>query len=50
MHGLRLAVECRGGKQRNKKELSKLFKDIDYIHEETIVLDNVHSMLVMGSL
>ncbi|MBI9014661.1 MAG: methyltransferase [Clostridiales bacterium] len=50
MHGLRLSVECRGGKQRTKEELAKLFLSINYGIEKTIKLNNVHTMLVMGAL
>jgi len=50
MHGLRLSVECRGGKQRTKEELESLFSRINYGIEKTINLSNVHTMLVMGSL
>ena len=48
MHGLRLAVECRGGKQRTIDELSNLFSSINYKLEKTIKLSNVHTMLIMG--
>ncbi len=47
MHGLRLSVECTGGKQRTIKELASLFSNINYSLEKTIKLDNIHSMLVM---
>lgn len=48
MHGLRLSVECRGGKQRTLEELASLFLDINYELERTIKLNNIHTMLVMG--
>lgn len=50
MHGLRLSVECRGGKQRTKEEFLSLFLDINYGLEKTIQLNNIHTMLVMGFL
>ena len=49
MHGLRLAIECRGGKQRTAEELANLFSDINYKLEKTIKLDSIHTMLVFGS-
>jgi len=50
MHGLRLAVECRGGKQRTINELTSLFSNINYKLEKTIKLNSVHIMLIMGAL
>lgn len=50
MHGLRLSIECRGGKQRTKEELASLFLNINYGLEKTIKLNNIHTMLVMESL
>ena len=47
MHGLRLAVECRGGKQRTIDEFESLFSNINYKLEESIKLSNVHTMLVL---
>jgi len=44
MHGLRLAVECRGGRQRTVGELCDLFGRVG----ETIRLDSVHTMLYLG--
>ena len=49
-HGLRLSVECRGGKQRTIEEFESLFSHINYGLEKTIKLDNILTMLVMGSL
>jgi 2-polyprenyl-3-methyl-5-hydroxy-6-metoxy-1,4-benzoquinol methylase len=49
MHGLRLSVECRGGKQRTIDEFVSLFLRINYKLEKTIKLNNIHTMLVMGS-
>ena len=49
-HGLRLSVECRGGKQRTIEELVCLFLNIDYNLEKTISIDNIHSLLVMDTL
>lgn len=48
MHGLRLSVYCRGGRQRTIEELVGLFLNINYKLEKTIKLNNVHTMLVMG--
>lgn len=50
MHGLRLSVECRGGKQRAIEEFAGLFLNINYKLETTIKLNNIHTMLVMGPL
>jgi ubiquinone/menaquinone biosynthesis C-methylase UbiE len=50
MHGLRLSVECRGGKQRTIEELERLFSNINYELEKTIKLNNIQTMLVMGAL
>lgn len=47
MHGLRLSVECRGGKQRTIDELENLFININYNLAESIQLDCNHRMLVM---
>ena len=47
-HGLRLAVECRGGGQRTAGELSALLAGIGCVPEESIRLSNVHTMLIMG--
>ena len=49
-HGLRLSVECRGGKQRTIEEFESLFSNINYELEKTIKLDNILTMLVMGAL
>ncbi|GAB6109460.1 methyltransferase [Fusibacter bizertensis] len=50
MHGLRLSVECRGGRQRTSDELTQLFSNIDYGFESTVKIDSIHSMMVMGAL
>ena len=50
MHGLRLSVECRGGKQRTIDELERLFQNIKFKLEKTIKLNNCHTMLVMGAI
>ena len=50
IHGLRLAAECRGGKQRTTDELVNLFSNINFKLEKKIKLDNIHTMLVMGAL
>lgn len=47
MHGLRLAVECRGGRQRTINELSRLFSSIDFMIEKEVKIDTLHTMLVM---
>jgi 2-polyprenyl-3-methyl-5-hydroxy-6-metoxy-1,4-benzoquinol methylase len=49
MHGLRLSVECRGGKQRTIEELESLFSSIDYRIEKTVKLNSIHTMVVMAS-
>ena len=49
MHGLRLSVECRGGKQRTIDELIGLIsKFIDCRLEKIAKLDSVHTLLVIG--
>jgi len=48
MHGLRLAVECGGGRQRTTQELAGLFSSIGYRPEKAVKIDDVHTMLVMG--
>lgn len=50
IHGLRLSIECRGGKQRTIKEIEGLFSNINYKLEQTIKINNIHTMLIMGSL
>ena len=50
MHGLRLSVECRGGKQRTIDELVNLFLNIDFKLEKSIKLNNIHTILVMEAL
>lgn len=50
MHGLRLSVECRGGRQRTIKELERLFVNINYKLEKAIKLDDIFTMLVMRIL
>lgn len=49
MHGLRLSVECRGGKQRTIEEFEKLFLNINYKLEKTVMLNQMHTMLIMES-
>lgn len=49
MHGLRLSVECRGGKQRTIDELESLFLNINYKLEKSIKLSNIHTLMIMGS-
>jgi hypothetical protein len=48
MHGLRLAVSCKGGKQRTIGEFTGLFSTINYKLEKTITLDSIHTMLILG--
>ncbi len=48
MRGLRLSVECRGGKQRTIDELEKLFFRINYKLEKVIRLNDIHTMLIIG--
>lgn len=50
MNGLRLSIECRGGKQRTNEEFISLFSNINYGLEKTIKLNNIHTMLVMSPL
>jgi len=50
MHGLRLSVECRGGRQRTADEIAGLFAKIEYDLDENIKLSNIHTMLVMGAV
>ncbi|MCL2772641.1 MAG: hypothetical protein FWD71_04750 [Oscillospiraceae bacterium] len=47
MHGLRLSVNCRGGKQRTIEEFVSLFSNINYKLEKIIKLNNIHTMLVI---
>jgi len=49
MHGLRLSIECKGGKQRTIEEFDRLFLKINYTLEKTIKLNNIHTMLIMGA-
>jgi len=48
MHGLRLSVECRGGKQRTEEEFVDLFSELNYELEDSFKLNNVHTMLIMN--
>lgn len=50
MHGLRLCTECRGGRQRTIEELDNIFLKINFKSEESLKLDSVHTILVMGSI
>lgn len=49
LHGLRLAIECMGGKQRTIEEFKEMFLGINYMLEEVIRINEIHTMLVMGS-
>ena len=46
IHGLRLAVECRGGRQRTAQELAKMFSAVGYRMDRFVRLNAVHSMCV----
>lgn len=48
MHGLRLAAECRGGRQRTVAELGDLFLKIGCAPEKAVRLNSTHTLLVMG--
>ncbi|MDE7254529.1 MAG: hypothetical protein K2O32_16525 [Acetatifactor sp.] len=48
LHGLRLAIECMGGKQRTIEEFKEIFLGINYMLEEVIRINEIHTMLVMG--
>lgn len=48
LHGLRLSIECMGGKQRTIEEFKEMFLGIDYKLEEVKSLNEIHTMLVMG--
>jgi len=48
LHGLRLAVECRGGGQRTIAEMARLFSEIGCKLAETIRLNEIHALLVFG--
>lgn len=49
LHGLRLSIECMGGKQRTIEEFKEMFSGINYKLEEVIKLNEIHTMLVIGS-
>ena len=49
LHGLRLAIECMGGKQRTIEEFKEMFLGINYTLEEVIKLDEIYTMLVICS-
>ncbi len=49
MHGLRLSVECRGGKQRKVNEFESIFSSINYKVINTLDISNVHKMIVLES-
>lgn len=48
LHGLRLAIECMGGKQRTIEEFKEMFLGINYMLGEVIRINEIHTMLVMG--
>jgi 2-polyprenyl-3-methyl-5-hydroxy-6-metoxy-1,4-benzoquinol methylase len=50
MYGLRLSVECQGGKQRSKDEFKDMFSKINYEIKEDIRLSNVHGMLIFNEI
>ncbi|WP_276951663.1 methyltransferase [Acetatifactor muris] len=49
LHGLRLSIECMGGKQRTIEEFKEMFSGINYTLEEVIRLNEIHTMLVICS-
>jgi len=46
-HGLRLSVECRGGRQRTVAEFAHLFANIGYKLERSVSIDEIFTMLEM---
>lgn len=48
MHGLRLSVECRGGKQRCAADFSALFTDFNFELAEDRELSEVNRMLIFS--
>lgn len=50
MHGLRLAVECRGGRQRTVDELVRLFDVIGCTLDQSVAISGVHRMLVFRAV
>ncbi len=48
MHGLRLAVECRGGKQRTTAELLELFATLNYTMAKSKKLNDYYTMFIMA--
>ena len=49
MHGLRLSVECSGGRQRTINEIERLFINVNYKLEKVVKIDNIFTMLVLGA-
>ena len=49
MHGLRLSIECMGGRQRTIEEFKEMFLGIHYEPEEIKRLNEIHTMLIMGA-
>lgn len=47
LHGLRLSIECMGGRQRTIEEFKEMFSGIHYELEEVIRLNEIHTMLVI---
>jgi hypothetical protein len=48
LHGLRLSVNCRGGRQRTAAQLAGLFADVGFELEKTVKLNDIHTLAVMG--
>ena len=47
LHGLRLSIECMGGRQRTIEEFKEMFSGIHYELEEVIRLNEIHTMLII---
>ncbi len=45
MQGLRLSVECKGGRQRTLEEMSSLLSTVGYRLEEEVTINRFHTML-----
>jgi len=46
MHGMRLAIECKGGKQRTIHDYSILLSKVNLKMKECVKLNSIHSMLI----
>jgi hypothetical protein len=47
MHGLRLSVACRGGRQRTRQDLINMFSQVNYEFDHEVQVDKIHKMMVM---